>query len=125
MATDHLKNELEYRVKTMEYMFDHKDWTGLKTVYTPDCRRMRNGKISKGFQDTLQWIKTIRDEFEIDVTLDEYGVIIEDQLAYSLNSYTMSKDGAVIGNAKLMIIWKKVGGIYLIDMENSNYVYIE
>ncbi|XP_072035294.1 uncharacterized protein [Amphiura filiformis] len=110
-----LESVLSARDREYEKRYNNHDTKGVVDMYTEDCRWMQPDKDTqigrKAVEEFLKYVMKAGANSLI-LEMDENGPL-GDNLVYQRSRYTFLKtDGSLFGKGKLVVIWKKVDGVY-------------
>ncbi|XP_070575049.1 uncharacterized protein [Ptychodera flava] len=102
------------------------DFKGLSELYTPECKLMPSGTDVMVGREAVE--NAFRDYYNAgakwsSLHTDEAGQVHGDECLYERGHYKFyNEDGSVRDEGKYVVIWKKIDGNYLIDIDiwNSN-----
>lgn len=99
-----------------------KDAAGLAALYTTDAEALPpNGDVVKGRPAIQAMWKGVLDSGVTGVDLATAEVEAQGPLAFEVGTYVIKvKDGAVADRGKYVVVWKKVGGQWLLHRDIWN-----
>ncbi|XP_077983418.1 uncharacterized protein LOC144438245 [Glandiceps talaboti] len=124
MADSGLKTVIAERNDKFMALFAAGDMKGLSEVYTEDCKLMPQGTVTKtGRQSVEEIFSAVRSSgvAKVSLSTDEVGGVEGGDTVFERGHYEMLKeDGSTADVGKYVVIWKKVNGVYHMDVDCFN-----